>query len=173
MSNSLTHYAAFFKSWAVKTHGARPTADLLDQAHGLGLRPGKQALAVAMSLRPDGITAGQMQHACGAPQRNRLTGLIDDAYLKRVAMPKVDGVHTVYKCTVTPKGLKRIEATAKRAADLEAAGKVDGAPKVKKVAKGTAPRKRASKAKVTDAPHVPASPDEIMGDQQAMADQHG
>lgn len=142
MTNSLTHYAAFFKNWAVKSHGQRPTAALLDQAHGLGLRPGKQALAVAMSLRDEGITAGQMQHACGAPQRNRLTGLIDDAYLKRVAMPKVEGIHTVYKTTVTPKGLKRIEATAKRAADLDAAGKADGdKPAVKRVKANSKPRR--------------------------------
>lgn len=147
MSNTenRAHYGASFKAWAVKQLGAQPTDTQLGQAHGLGCRPGKQALAIAMSLRDAGVTGGQIIMACGAPQLNKMRGFIDDAYLKRVAVSKTAEGHTVYKNVVTPKGLKRIEATAKRAADLEAAGKAGDTPKVKKVAKGTAPRKPKAK----------------------------
>lgn len=150
MTNVLTHYAPQFKTWAVKTHGSKPTALMFEQAHGLGCRPGKQALAVAMGLRPEGVTNPQVLHTCGNPQNNKRGGLVTDGYLKRMPAAKTAEGHEVYQYTVSPKGLKRIEVAAKRAADLEAAGGVDK-PKVKKAAKGTAPRKpKAVPADVTE-----------------------
>jgi hypothetical protein len=141
--NVLKHYAPQFKSWVAKTHGPKPTASMFEQAHGLGCRPGKQALAVAMGLRPEGVTNPQVLMACGNPQNNKRGGLVTDGYLKRNAAAKTAEGHEVYQYTVTAKGLKRIEATAKRAADLDAAGNGEAKPKVKKAAKGTAPRKPA------------------------------
>lgn len=140
MTNALTHYAPQFKTWGIKTHGSKPTLEHVEAAHGLGCRPGLQALAVAMGLRPEGVTNGQVMFACGNPQNNKRGGLVADGYLKRNPAAKVDG-HEVYQYTVTPKGLKRIEANKAKAAALDAAGKAADGPKVKKAAKGTAPKK--------------------------------
>lgn len=139
--NHTAFYAPQFKSWAVKTHGPKPTALQLEQAHGLGCRPGKQALAVAMGLREGGVTNPQVLFACGNPQNNKRGGLVTDGYLKRNAAAKTAEGHEVYQYTVTPKGLKRVEATKARAAALAKAGEAESGPKVKKAAKGTAPRK--------------------------------
>lgn len=153
MTNALTHYATFFKNWAVKTHGSKPTAEMFETAHNLGCAPGKQALALAMGLRPEGVTNTQVLYACDKPQSNKRGGLVTDGHLKLNPMPKVNN-NKVYQYTVTPKGLKRIESAEKRAAALEAAGKAEtaetaGKPKVKRV-KNAKPRKPAKVAPATD-----------------------
>ena len=48
-----------------KAMGNKPTADMLTTAHYFG-RAGKQSLALAMAMRPEGVTAGQIIMACGA-----------------------------------------------------------------------------------------------------------
>lgn len=156
--NFTSHYANIFKTWQAKLLGPKPTNEQLAVPYGLGARPGKQALAIAMSLRECGITAAQMQIACGGPQRNKLKGYYDDAYLKRdMSVPRTPEGHTVYRSMVTPKGLKRIETTSKRDAALDAAGKVPveaGTEKPAK-AKGAAKAKKVAKAKpAAEAPQV-------------------
>jgi len=145
-NNAATHYADTFKGWSgekAKLLGPKPTAETLDAVHKLGARPGKQALAIAMGLRETGITAAQMQIACGAPQLNKMRGFITDAFLKRVAAPKVDG-HTCYKLELTAKGKQRIERAEKALAKAEAAGAAEGEPKAKAKAKGTRNAKQAN-----------------------------
>jgi hypothetical protein len=163
--NHRAFYGAFFKTWAVKSHGPLPTNEQLGIAHNLGCRPGKQALAIGMSLRDVGVTAGQIQHACGAPQRHRMGGLADDALLKRVPMPKVDGVYTVYKHVVTPKGQQRIDRTVKASELLEAAGKAEGEVVVKpKVKKATStPRKPKAPPVITVADMPPVAQAVVTG----------
>ena len=102
-SNHAAHYATFFKSWAANLLGAKPTAEQFAAVHGLGLRPGKQALANAMALRDKGVTAGQIVIACGAPQLNKMRDLITDAFVKRMPVPKTAEGHTVYKLELTAK----------------------------------------------------------------------
>lgn len=153
MSNAHTvYYAETFKSWAgpkAKLLGAKPTEALLANAHGLGCRPGKQALAIAMAMREHGVTGGEIVIACGAPQLNKMRGLISDSYLKREAAPLRDG-HTVYKLAVTPKGLQRIKRTEAAVAKADEAGKADDS-KPAKAKTTTAPRKpRTAKAKPAD-----------------------
>src|SRR5271167_2942715 len=123
MTEHTKHYAPQFKAWAVKTHGPRPTEVQLEQAHMLGCKPGKQALAVAMGLRDEGVTNPQVLHACGNPQNNKRAGLVTDSYLKRERMARTPEGHEAYKYTVTPKGIKRIDTNKAREAASEAAGK--------------------------------------------------
>lgn len=151
MSNDSNWYGTTFKAWDSKRLGAKPTAEMLSTVHGLGARPGKQALAIAMGLRAVGVTGSQIVIACGAPQLNKLRGYVADALLKRVATPPDALGHQVYKLELTPKGKKRCEATAKRAADAEAAGKAADADKPAKAPKAKAGKKRTSKpAKAVD-----------------------
>lgn len=144
MTNISNAYAPFFKNWA-KALGSKPTDAQLSAVHGLGCRPGKQALAIAMALRDTGVSNSQIIQATGNPQLNKMRGLITDAYLKRdMSAPPNDAGHTVYKLAVTKKGEQRIERATKAAAALEAAGAaVDAKPaKVKAAAKRTSkPRK--------------------------------
>lgn len=140
-NNATTHYADMFKSWQVGLLGAKPTAEMLQNIHRLGARPGKQALACAMACRDKGVTAGQIVIACGAPQLNKMRGFITDALLKRLPAPKTAEGHTVYKLELTAKGKQRVERTAKAEAAAVAAGeaKADAKPVAK--AKGKAKAK--------------------------------
>lgn len=148
----LGSYKAMFKGWQVKALGPAPTAEQLAIMHGLGLRPGKQALACAMAVRDTGVTGAQIVMACGAPQLNRMRGLIAAGVVKREAVPANDLGHTVYKLTLTPKGSKAIERAAAAAAkatletgDAPAkAGKAKGKGKAAAKAKGKAKAKAAT-----------------------------
>ena len=155
MTNHSANYNEFFKTWAVKTHGSKPSEAMIEQAHLLGCAHGKQCLVVAMSLRPEGVTRPQMLHAVGNPQANKMGGLVTDAYLKRDMSKAKLGVHTVYKNDVTPKGQKRIDSRKAAIAALEAAGKVTGEAKPAKGAKAKAvkkPKVKAAKGPVTVPP---------------------
>ena len=151
MTDATSHYAPIFKTWQTKFLGPKPTAEQLDAIHGLKARPGKQALAIAMGLRDCGVTNSQIVIACGAPQLNKMRGFISDALLKRLPAAKSPEGHEVYKLEVTPKGLKRIEATKAQAAKLEAEGKNVPARAPAK-AKGKAKAKKAAKAKPVETP---------------------
>ena len=105
-------YADVFKKWDVKHLGPKPAAKDLDVIHKLGARPGKQALANAMALRPNGVTGSEIVIACGAPQLNKMRGFIADGLLKREAVPPRGG-HTVYKLTLTAKGASRTKTATK------------------------------------------------------------
>ena len=136
----LAAYAPFFAAWQPKVMGSKPTAEMLTKVHGLGLRPGKQALANAMSLRDEGVTGPQIVMVCGAPQLNRMRGLISGGLFKRSVVAANELGHTVYKCTVTPKGEAEIKRIAKVLANAtatteapKAAVKRNKAPKVEPV----------------------------------------
>lgn len=145
--DAATHYAPLFKNWQLKVLGPKPTADQLASVHGLGCRPGKQALAIAMSTRDCGVTGSQIVMACGAPQLNKMRGLVADAYLREVPAPLAENGHKVYRNEVTAKGKQRIERAAKAEVALSEAGKAADAvkaPKARVVAAKAG--KRASKA---------------------------
>ena len=157
MTNHSSHYTPQFKVWQAKAMGNKPTEANLEAAHMLGCKPGKQALAVAMGLRPDGVTNPQVLYACGNPQNNKRAGLVADAYLKRERAARTAEGHEVYKYTVTPKGLKRIETNKAREAALEAAAKVAESKPAKVVAKpkGEAKAKAPKVSKAKGKPTVP------------------
>jgi hypothetical protein len=117
----LGQYKPYFDNWQANVLGPKPTAELLTKVHGLGLRPGKQALACAMSLRTDGVTGSQIVIACGAPQLNRMRGLIAEGVFKRLPVAANGANHTVYKCEVTPRGEAEIKRLEKVAANSAAA----------------------------------------------------
>jgi hypothetical protein len=78
------------KAWPVKQLGPKPSDELLATAHAFG-RAGKQSLALAMAMRECGVTQGQIQIACGAPQNNHRIGLVRDGTFKRdMGVPKTE-----------------------------------------------------------------------------------
>lgn len=142
MSNVLTRYNEQLKVWS-KQLGGKPTAELLETAHCFG-RPGKQSLALAMAMRAEGVTAGQIIMACGAPQNNHRRDVIAAGWFKRdMNQPESPAGHTVYKINLTPKG----EAEAKkRVAATEATALPGDKPKPAKAkAKGSKKQKAADK----------------------------
>lgn len=145
MTDITKTYAPFFKSWPVKQVGAKPTVDMLAAVHGLGLRPGKQALANAMALRDGGVSGAQIVMVCGAPQLNRMRGLIADGHVKRLPAAANEQGHTVYVLKLTPKG----EARIKRASEAASKAAVPGdADKPAKPAKPASKPRKAKAAKV-------------------------
>lgn len=147
MKNDATGwYANTFKGWQSKLLGRKPTAAELAIAHAFG-KPGKQSLALAMAMRENGVTAGQIQIACGAPQNNHRRGLITEGMFKREAVPPSNEGHTVYKITLSPKGDKALKAKAEAP---KAEAKADKPAKAVKAAK--APRKHKAKVAPAEAP---------------------
>ncbi len=157
MTKQANVYAPFFKGWQVKALGAKPSDDMLATAHGLGLRPGKQALANAMALRPEGVSGSQIVMATGAQQLNRMRGLIAAGVVKREAVAANEQGHTVYKITLTAKGVTAIKRAdeAKAKATLATADK----PKAKKARKA-----KAVKVTAEAAPEAPVTAEAPAGD---------
>lgn len=157
----LKAYDWAFKVWpGDKRCGRKPTADELITYHRLSARHGKQCLAGAMALRPDGVTGAEIVMACGAQQLNKMRGFVTDGLVKQVTMGKRNN-SVIYKLVLTPKGEKRVAATIKRELELVAAGEVAvveaakpaGAVKAKKAAKPADGKKRTSKPrKAADVP---------------------
>ena len=159
--NDAAWYGDTFKTWQGSLLGGKPGNDLLHTVHMLGLRPGKQALANAMALRPQGVTGSEIVIACGAPQLNRMRGLISDGLVKRVPHTARNG-HTVYKLELTPKGAKRVTVTEARVATAAAAGDAQQADKPAKPAKAKRVRKPAKPATVPV--QAPAQGGDMPGD---------
>lgn len=143
-------YADTFKAWPSKLVGSKPTAEMLAAIHKLGARPGKQALACAMALRPEGVTGSQIIIACGAPQLNKMRGFVTDSLLKRVAVSPAGNGHQVYKLELTAKGKQRIERSEKAEAKAAEAGS-EPADKPAK-AKGAVKAKSRAKVKAVETP---------------------
>lgn len=143
-SNDVTaNYAVQFKAWQ-KAAGTKPTAEMLHTVNMLGARHGKQCLAIAMSLRPEGVTNSQIIMACGNPQLNKMRGYISDAYLKRLNVAQAENGHTVYKLELTPKGAAKVKRNEAAMAKAAAAGEVvtnDDQPKAKAKKATGKPRK--------------------------------
>jgi hypothetical protein len=143
-NEALGWYGHMVKVWPTKHVGAVPAAETLANVHALGCRPGKQAMAIAMALRPVGVTGPQIVMVCGAPQLNKMRGLITDGVVKREAVPpQGDTGHTVYKLTLTAKGAAKVKAAGKAAAEA----KPTTAAKPGKAAKAAKPRKAKAVAK--------------------------
>jgi hypothetical protein len=119
--DAINHYTAMLKAWP-KGAGPKVTNEQLDAVHKLGARPGKQAMANAMYLRPTGATTGQVCMVVGAPQLNKMRALRDGAkVVKQVPADKTAEGHTVYRIELTAKGEAKVKAAAEKlAADAEA-----------------------------------------------------
>lgn len=172
MSKQTNTYAPFFKGWQVKALGPRPNDDLLAVAHGLGLRPGKQALANAMALREGGVSGSQIVMATGAQQLNRMRGLIAAGVVKREAVAANEQGHTVYKITLTAKGtaaIKRASEAADKATLAQAAKPAKVSAKSKRKAERKAERKAAVKAAEAQATPANEPVTEATSEAQAQA----
>lgn len=160
--NSVPVGAGGFKNWSTKHLGSKPTDEMLATVHALGLRPGKQALANAMALRPEGVSGAQIVMMAGAPQLNRMRGLIGAGVVKRdMNAPVNPQGQAVYKLNLTSKG----ETAIKRAADLAAKQALDTGDTAK-------PAKAKVKAKAKRKPKVKApAVEQVASEPQAPADQ--
>lgn len=124
-TDASTFYANAFKAWP-KQAGAKPTAAMLQTIHGLGLRPGKQALANAMYLREGGATNGQVILALeagfksGGPQLNRMRDLVSKGLVRMVEAPVAEGAVKVYRIALTKKGEAKAGKTTAAKADKPA-----------------------------------------------------
>jgi hypothetical protein len=139
MSNvkHISYYTNVMQQWS-KPLGPKPSEAELALAHVFG-RPGKQSFVVAMALRPDGVTRGQMLTACSlfdgkaTPQLNHMRALIDAKMFTR------DMTGPGYRLTQGPKAQAFIDLHgAKAAAKVEAV--TPAKPKAKRTSK---PRKAA------------------------------
>lgn len=161
-SNATGWYGNVFKHWPIKLVGPQPNSAQLETIHLLGARPGKQALANAMALRPDGVTGAQIVMACGAPQLNKMRGFVTDGLMKFEAVPPADNGHKVYKLVVTAKGNARIER-ARKALEAQAANAgTDKPAKAKRTRKPKAPKapelNAEAQAPAGNAPEAPQAP---------------
>jgi len=154
MTSIREFYKPMFRSWQAKHLGPQPTDEMLERAHAFG-RPGKQSLALAMTMRPEGATAGQIVQACGAPQNNHRRHVVEKGWFKREPASASAEGHTVYKVTLSKKGeAKLATVTAKAAADADKAGEAPvKATKGKVKAKAT--KRAKAKPATTNAPVTP------------------
>ena len=145
----LTWFADTLKHW-YKQAGSKPTDAMLMAAVLMGLRPGVQALHIAMCLRPEGCTVSQfvLAGSCG-PANNIRRDLVKAGYFTS----KVEGKPYAFILTVTAKGQQRLNK-AQAAAEAEAS--VIDAPKGKK-AKGKKAARKPKAAPVTDVAVIPAT----------------
>jgi hypothetical protein len=162
-----------------KSLGSKPTADMLETAHYFSPQgPGKQAFALALTLRPEGVTRGQISQLFqGHQQSNHRQAQIDAGYFDRLphSVPGVDK-SKCYKLELTELGAafierRKVDKAAKQAAvQAKLEGKVKQVEKPAKPAKAepvkplevkAAPKaKRPSKAKAKPQPvaaEVPAT----------------
>ena len=116
-------YTNVLKGWHDKQLGRKPTVAELNAIHALGARPGKQAIAAAMALRPCGVTGSQVVMTCGAPQLNKMRGFVADGLAKWVPTPPAANGHKVYRLELTAKGNGRVKAAATNAAQGKPADK--------------------------------------------------
>lgn len=145
-NDALKAHADLLKGWP-KQAGTKPSGELLATVMALGARHGKQCMANAMYLRPEGATSGQVVMVCGAPQLNKMRAFNKAGYVKPVAEPKNGAGHVVYHIALTAKGEAKVARVAAAPADTADTGKAK--PKAKK-AKGKA--KGGSKPKAKPAP---------------------
>lgn len=134
-------YGETFKAWP-KQAGNKPTEVMLKTVHAFG-RPGKQSMALAMAMRPEGVTASQVLLALSAPQNNHRVKVLRQGYFKQVPASKTAANHTVYKVELTAKGKAKADraAAAPEVTDAEVTKGNGGKVKAK-------PVKKARKAKV-------------------------
>jgi hypothetical protein len=101
----LTWYGDILKGW-YKQAGSKPTDAMLMVPALLGKRPGKEALHIAMCLRPEGCTVAQyvLAGSCG-PANNYRRALVKAGWFSCT----VEGKPYAFKLTVTAKGQAKLD----------------------------------------------------------------
>ena len=121
MSNvkHISYYTNIMQQWG-KQLGPKPTEAQLAMAHVHG-RPGKQSFVVALALRDEGVTRGQMLEACSlfdgkpTPQLNHMRALVNAKMFTRLPVPNA------YALTVGPKHQQFADLHGEKVADTEKA----------------------------------------------------
>jgi hypothetical protein len=134
--------------------GTWPTLEQLNTAHVFG-KAGKQSLALAMAMRPEGVTNAQIVQACGASQNNHRVKLVRDLRLfDRVPANPNHLNHTVYKIELNKAGAAEVAKKTARTDKLpgkhgkhEQNAAVKTAPVIKAKAKVKLAKKLVKKAK--------------------------
>jgi hypothetical protein len=147
MSNvkHIAFYTNVMTQWAKADLGPKVTEAQLALAHVFG-KPGKQSLVVAMALRSDGVTRGQMLGAAAlfdgkpTPQLNHMRALVNAKLLTRQPVP---GAYVLVK---GPKADQYIDLHGAKAATAAEAKPVK--------VKASKPRKAKVTAPVIEAPAV-------------------
>jgi hypothetical protein len=124
MSNvkHIAFYTNVMTQWAARDLGPKVTEAQLALAHVFG-KPGKQSLVVAMALRADGVTRGQMLGAAAlfdgkpTPQLNHMRALVNAKLLTRQPVP---GAYVLVK---GPKADQYIDLHGAKAATTAAEAK--------------------------------------------------
>jgi hypothetical protein len=156
MSNvkHIAFYTNVMTQWAKADLGPKVTEAQLALAHVFG-KPGKQSLVVAMALRADGVTRGQMLGAAAlfdgkpTPQLNHMRALVNAKLLTRQPVP---GAYVLVK---GPKADQYIDLHGAKAATTAAEAKP-----VK--VKASKPRKaKVTAPAVTEAAPVETAPAEL------------
>jgi hypothetical protein len=151
MSNvkHISYYTNVMQNWS-KPLGPKPSEAELALAHVFG-RPGKQSFVVALALRGDGVTRGQMLEACSlfdgkpTPQLNHMRALVNAKMFTRLAVP---GAYAIEK---GPNAQRFIDLHGAKAAD-----KVE-AETPAKPAKKAAGKRKAKKATPAAQAETPVS----------------
>lgn len=151
MSNvkHISYYTNIMQQWG-KQLGPKPSEAQLATAHVHG-RPGKQSFVVALALRDEGVTRGQMLEACSlfdgkpTPQLNHMRALVNAKMFTRLPVPNA------YALTVGPKHQQFADLHGAKVADTEA--------KAKPAKKASTPRQaKPRKAKPISEPVTEAMP---------------
>jgi hypothetical protein len=149
-------YDNFFANWPGAQVGGKPSNELLATAFNLGCKKhGKQSLANAMALRPNGVTGGEIVIACGAPQLNKMRGFIADKLVARIPMADRNG-QGVYKLELTDKGKAKVAAAVtdkpadKRPAKVSAKSATKAKRKAKVKAKLVEPENEQAKPSIAE-----------------------
>ena len=134
-NNTLSQYSRFMTEWAVKQLGAKPTAEHIERAHALGVRPGTaDAFALAMYLRPIGATSPQVVIATGGTRNNVRRDLIARGAVKLLPRSYNEAGHIVYAVTEAAKAKGVKKPVAKPTSGKAATGKAKGKGKAKQPA---------------------------------------
>lgn len=68
--------------------GKKPTKKLLIEASYLVRKNTKDHIAVAMAMRPSGVTQSEIKAVLGYPHRNKIRKLIQDNKVRRFVLPE-------------------------------------------------------------------------------------
>lgn len=155
MSNvkHISYYTNVMQQWG-KQLGPKPTEAQLATAHVHG-RPGKQSFIVALALRADGVTRGQMLEAASlfdgkpTPQLNHMRALVNAKMFTRLPVPGA------YALEIGPKHQQFADLHGAKAAATEAAAKPAKPAKAKKA--GTKAKAQPTEPVATEAVTAPVA----------------
>lgn len=68
--------------------GKRPTKQLLQEASTLAKPSTADHVVIAMAMRPNGVTQGEVVALFGHPHRNKIRQLIQDKKVKQFVLPE-------------------------------------------------------------------------------------